>query len=296
MNYGHPQLLYLAQVIVKQATQMSSAAKIAANRENARKSTGPRSGLGKSNSRLNALKFGIHATAPVLPGEDVDAFRDLQKSNLEYFAPVGPAENLLVYEMTTTHWRMERIQRAENALYARLNEGQVVRFLGSLGDKETAYVNSTYADELREEIRQARNERRAKNALLRLELWSKLPPGKSIPEAPQKSDEEVKDDVEVRLGRILDPDNTLLEVLVPTSEKAPQNYLVQERRSAMRTYMAYSDKLKELQEARMTVTLSSQPQIAGTAQKRADAKRPQPFADKAANQNQLTPENEVPEK
>ena len=117
-----------------------------------------------------------------------------------------------------------------------------------------------------------------------------------MPDLPDKTEERAKDDVEARLGQILDPDNTLLEVLVPTTEKAPQSYLVQERRSAMRTYMAYLSKLKELQEARMTVTLSSKPPIAGTAQTRANSRRPRQFlAKEAANQNQLPPENEAPE-
>jgi hypothetical protein len=35
-----------------------------------------------------------------LPGEDEDAYRKMEKSNLEYFAPVGPVENRLVRELT----------------------------------------------------------------------------------------------------------------------------------------------------------------------------------------------------
>ena len=48
--------------------------KMAANRRNAQKSTGPRSAAGKSRARFNALKHGVTAQIPVLPGEDPALF------------------------------------------------------------------------------------------------------------------------------------------------------------------------------------------------------------------------------
>ena len=152
MYDGRRHLPYLAQVLAKQAPKMSLTAKIAANRENALKSTGPKTERGKTKSRLNALKYGIYATTPLLPGEDEDAYREIVKSNLKHFAPLGPVENLLVSQITSEQWRLERIQRAEIALHARLKEGQILRFLGSLNQKEIAYVRSAYADEFREQI------------------------------------------------------------------------------------------------------------------------------------------------
>jgi len=44
---------------------MATEAQIAANRENAKRSTGPRTESGKQASRLNALKTGIHAPSHV---------------------------------------------------------------------------------------------------------------------------------------------------------------------------------------------------------------------------------------
>jgi hypothetical protein len=43
---------------------MSSARKIAANRRNAKSSTGPRSAVGKGRSKLNALRHGLAVIAP----------------------------------------------------------------------------------------------------------------------------------------------------------------------------------------------------------------------------------------
>ena len=65
----------------------------------------------------------------------------------------------------------------------------------------------------------------------------------------------------------------------------------------MRAYLAYVGKPQDLQEARLTVTLSSQPQLTATAQKRTDAKRPQQLsAEEAANQDHLRPDNDLPQK
>ena len=50
--------------------RMATPAQILANRQNALKSTGPRSAEGKAVSRFNALKTGIDAKAQVIPGEN----------------------------------------------------------------------------------------------------------------------------------------------------------------------------------------------------------------------------------
>jgi hypothetical protein len=237
---------------------MSSPAKIAANLENARKSTGPRSERGKSKSRLNAVKFGIYSTIPVLPGENAESYLKLEKSNLEYFAPVGPVEMFLVRQITREEWRIERIQTVENTLAERSTREQIVRFLGSLNETETHYVSSTYQGELREELLAAQ---RAQEAVARLEVLRFPNSVYTTPQRqfPAQTEEETHDNVEERLGRILDAENIQLESLVPHTERAPQAYLVQERRSAMRAYLTCVDKLGKLQAYWMTLTLPAQP-------------------------------------
>ncbi len=49
---------------------MVSKAKLAANRRNAKKSTGPRTAEGKDHSKHNAVTHGMTARSPLLPGED----------------------------------------------------------------------------------------------------------------------------------------------------------------------------------------------------------------------------------
>ena len=53
-----------------------SQARIEANRNNSRRSTGPTSAIGKSRSRFNALKHGMTAKTQVLPSEDPALFHE----------------------------------------------------------------------------------------------------------------------------------------------------------------------------------------------------------------------------
>ena len=49
-------------------------ARLAANRRNARKSTGPRTARGKAQSRMNGLKSGVYPATP--PGNQWEKWRD----------------------------------------------------------------------------------------------------------------------------------------------------------------------------------------------------------------------------
>jgi hypothetical protein len=57
---------------------MATLKQIAANQNNALRSTGPRSLAGKARSRLNAVKHGLTATHSLLPGEDPKEFDGLR--------------------------------------------------------------------------------------------------------------------------------------------------------------------------------------------------------------------------
>lgn len=90
----------------------------AANRKNAKKSTGPRTPKGKTRSRRNALKHGLLArdvvvTTPNSPErrEDFDAFIADLISELK---PRGVIEETLVERIATCYWRLHRAQRFES--------------------------------------------------------------------------------------------------------------------------------------------------------------------------------------
>src|SRR5215469_16776457 len=89
----------------------------AANRANARRSTGPKTPKGKAAVRLNAIRHGLLARDAVLPGEDAEAFEKLWNEVWAELSPVGPIEELLVERAINAMWRLRRATRAETALY-----------------------------------------------------------------------------------------------------------------------------------------------------------------------------------
>jgi len=58
---------------------MTSEKKAQANRQNALKSTGPKTPEGKDAVRLNAMKHGLLCQEVLLPGEDEEALRELSE-------------------------------------------------------------------------------------------------------------------------------------------------------------------------------------------------------------------------
>ena len=54
---------------------MATAKQTLANKNNARKSTGPKTKLGKEKVSMNALKLGIYAEHHVMVGEDIEQYK-----------------------------------------------------------------------------------------------------------------------------------------------------------------------------------------------------------------------------
>ena len=116
---------------------MTTNAQIKANRNNAKKSTGPRTEEGKTRASKNALKHGLLARDTVLPSEDPAEF-DSQLSALE--ADIQPANSLefeLVRQIADSQWRMRRLTRLETG------------FLAAALDETRRYMEKRRPDELR---------------------------------------------------------------------------------------------------------------------------------------------------
>jgi hypothetical protein len=89
-----------------------------ANRQNALRSTGPRTAAGKERVRLNPLKHGLLARDILLPDEDPNAFEELAQRIRTETEPVGVEEELLVERMIGCMWRLHRLTRVENGILA----------------------------------------------------------------------------------------------------------------------------------------------------------------------------------
>ena len=76
-------------------TKMTTDKQMAANQANAQKSTGPKTGEGKVNSSMNAVKHGLLAKCALMPGDDVAQFDELRAALHLEFQPYlrAPREN-----------------------------------------------------------------------------------------------------------------------------------------------------------------------------------------------------------
>jgi hypothetical protein len=98
---------------------MTSERQAEANRQNARKSTGPRTLAGKAAVALNGMKHGLLSRESLVKGEseaDLVAFGKRLRVQL---APVGELELLLVDRIVSTAWRLRSLISVETMLYDR---------------------------------------------------------------------------------------------------------------------------------------------------------------------------------
>ena len=95
-----------------------SPARLAANRHNALKSTGPKTPAGKAVCKWNALSHGLMARAVVVHSfklrESTRQFRALLDDFRADLAPVGAVEDMLVVQITQAAWRLRRARQAES--------------------------------------------------------------------------------------------------------------------------------------------------------------------------------------
>ena len=105
--------------------------KLAANRRNARRSTGPRTVVGKLASRMNAVRHGILSSAVVVRGvriqEQEDEFKALRDQSWECLVPVGRVEEMLVDKIVTAWWRSRRALIAETGEIVKSVDGGLRR-------------------------------------------------------------------------------------------------------------------------------------------------------------------------
>ena len=95
---------------------MRTQKQISASRENAKKSTGPRTTEGKARASKNALKHGLMAQDAVIPGEDPAEFdRHLTKLEDTYL-PRNYVEKQIVHQIADTMWRIKRLSRIETTV------------------------------------------------------------------------------------------------------------------------------------------------------------------------------------
>ena len=97
----------------------TSAKQIAANRRNAKKSTGPQTSEGKAVASRNAITHGLHACDIILKSphltEDRSQYEQLVDSLIDELKPKGILQEHLVLKIANSLWRYRRVINAETA-------------------------------------------------------------------------------------------------------------------------------------------------------------------------------------
>ena len=98
-------------------SSMSSFRQIAANRRNARKSTGPTSEDGKRRSRCNAVRHGLTAETVIGVLEDAEDYQAFEAAIMGDYNAQSAVERELVLRLASLLWRLRRATTIETGLF-----------------------------------------------------------------------------------------------------------------------------------------------------------------------------------
>jgi len=95
---------------------MSTEKQVAANRKNAKKSTGPKTPEGKAKSAQNATTHGLTASHDVIKGESQEEFDAHKQSFLDVLNPQNAVEDFLADRVASLAWRLNRAGSIERQM------------------------------------------------------------------------------------------------------------------------------------------------------------------------------------
>jgi len=93
-------------------------AQLAANRENSRQSTGPRTEEGKQRTRLNGLRHGLTGQTIVMPHEDQQAWERFSAGILTSLRAETDLERNLAQAIAADQWRLNRARAIEENIFS----------------------------------------------------------------------------------------------------------------------------------------------------------------------------------
>jgi hypothetical protein len=103
--------------MLKEKVNGTSIKRVNANRENAKKSTGPKTVSGKFRSCRNALKHGLDSRKYLIIGEDVKEFQEMKESYIKMLEPSNILEVEECMQIIAVSWKIRRFSVVETGLY-----------------------------------------------------------------------------------------------------------------------------------------------------------------------------------
>jgi hypothetical protein len=97
---------------------MATEKQIAANRTNAKKSTGPSTEEGKTRTSLNALRHGLTGQVTLMPEEDRAAFTKFCAAIVQSLNPSNALQRQVAQSIAEDNWRLNRMRAMEDNILA----------------------------------------------------------------------------------------------------------------------------------------------------------------------------------
>jgi hypothetical protein len=153
------------------------------NRNNAQKSSGPRTTAGKARSSQNAIKTGLYSATALLPTEDPEEYRAHAESYALSLRPQDPVQADLVKILSDNVWCLRRIRDLVAAQTAKVSD--LVHY-----DSSINVPQSVMALETRSLESFSRHEHRLQNAIAKTlkllkDLQKEPPQEEDVPEAAE---------------------------------------------------------------------------------------------------------------
>jgi len=224
-----------------------SDARLNANRENAKKSTGPTSSEGKAKSSLNAVKCNLTGNSLLFATEAEAARYAAHVASYEkMYSPVGPEESALTQSITDIRFRLNRIPGLEQAIIA-LGSQQLIEENPALAEPQAESalileVRRQHEKELRNlALQENRLTRRRERETVELERIQTARKQKEEAERKEKEEEALREAAKVVfLGRHLNQNFLVPGLGFVFSRRRLDGYIAN---------LAVSEKMQMLQEA-----------------------------------------------
>jgi len=100
-----------------------------ANRQNAQKSSGPKTPEGREAVRFNALTYGLRTRETILERENAREYSELWDELDAEWQPQTRTERLYLETMVTSQWLLKRIAESEQQIYTIANVEQRFKML-----------------------------------------------------------------------------------------------------------------------------------------------------------------------
>jgi len=100
-----------------------------ANRQNAQKSTGPKTPEGREAVRFNALTYGLRTRQTILERENAREYSELWDELDAEWQPQTRTERIYLETMVTSQWLLKRIAESEQQIYTIANVEQRFKML-----------------------------------------------------------------------------------------------------------------------------------------------------------------------